>query len=107
MPIERRALIAGVVALAAGVRAQSRPAGRAIVFDGFPIIDARPVGARAELLFPGRGEALLGAWRTRQFEYTWLRTLSDTYVDFWQTTQDALVFAARSLGLSLEPAARD
>jgi 2-haloacid dehalogenase len=35
-----------------------------------------------------------------------LRTLSGTYVDFWQTTGDALVFAARSLGLPLETGAQ-
>jgi len=111
MLTDRRAFLAGVGALAAasaaGAPAKSRHSGRAIAFDGFPIIDARPVGVRTEALFPGRGEALLNAWRTRQFEYTWLRTLSGTYADFWQITQDALVFAARSLGLPLDAAARD
>jgi len=56
---------------AAGARTASARV-RAIVFDGFPIIDPRPLAARAEELFPGKGEALHGAWRTRQFEYTWL-----------------------------------
>src|SRR5690348_15426044 len=111
MPTDRRSFLAGVGALAAasaaGAQAKSRHSGRSIAFDGFPIIDARPVGAKAEVLFPGRGEALLNAWRTRQFEYTWLRTLSGTYADFWQITQDALVFAAKSLGLPLDTAARD
>jgi 2-haloacid dehalogenase len=32
-------------------------------------------------------------WRTKQLEYTWLRSLMDRYVDFWQITQDALDFA--------------
>jgi 2-haloacid dehalogenase len=78
----------------------------AIAFDGFPIIDPRPVAARAEALFPGKGAALMNAWRTRQFEYSWLRTLSASYVDFWQVTRDALVFAAVSLGLPLSAEAR-
>jgi 2-haloacid dehalogenase len=43
----------------------------------------------------------MNAWRIRQFEYTWLRTLSDHYVDFWQSTEDALTFAAESLGIPL------
>jgi 2-haloacid dehalogenase len=79
---------------------------RAIVFDAFPIFDPRPVFVRAESLFPGRGTELSNAWRTRQFEYTWLRTLSGHYADFWQVTGDALVFSARSLKLELSPATR-
>ena len=113
MPIGRRSFLVGtgagaLAALSAScAQMESRSAGKAIAFDGFPIIDSRPLGAKTEALFPGRGEALLNAWRTRQFEYTWLRTLSDSYTDFWQTTQDALVFAARSLGLQLDANARD
>jgi 2-haloacid dehalogenase len=46
---------------------------------------------------------LSNAWRTRQFEYQWLRALSGRYVDFWQTTEDGLVFAAKLLQLELTP----
>src|SRR5262249_11337492 len=74
---------------------------KAVAFDGFPIIDPRPIAARAEELFPGKGDALITSWRTRQFEYTWLRTLSGHYLDFWHTTEDALIFAAESVGVSL------
>jgi len=82
------------------------PTIKAVAFDGFPIIDPRPVQARAEELFPGRGTDLANAWRTRQFEYTWLRTLSNSYIDFWQVTEDALIFAAKSLKLELSAATR-
>ncbi|SDO24428.1 haloacid dehalogenase type II [Afipia sp. GAS231] len=80
---------------------------RAIAFDGFPIIDPRPVFARAEAMFPGKGGELSNAWRTRQFEYTWLRTMSGSYVDFWQVTEQALVFAARLVKLEMSPTQRD
>jgi 2-haloacid dehalogenase len=75
---------------------------RAIAFDGFPIIDPRPIAAEAEQLFRGKADALIASWRARQFEYTWLRTLSGQYVDFWHTTEDALVFAAESVGVRLD-----
>src|ERR1044071_4929890 len=112
MMLFRRNLLLGAAAVASSQsidpsRAQTGPSFKAIAFDGFPIIDPRPVAARAEEVFPGRGAALMHAWRTRQFEYTWLRTLSGRYADFWQTTQDALVFAAGSLGLTLTREARD
>lgn len=80
---------------------------KAILFDAFPIFDPRPVFALAEELFPGKGAELNTAWRTRQFEYTWLRNSMGDYKDFWQVTQDALVFAAASLKLDLTQEKRD
>jgi 2-haloacid dehalogenase len=74
---------------------------KAVAFDAFPVLDPRPVFALAENLFPGKGADLAAAWRTRQFEYTWLRTASHQYVDFWRVTEDALVFAAKLLKLDL------
>lgn len=80
---------------------------KAVAFDAFPIFDPRPVWALAEQLFPGRGSALRDEWRTRQFEYTWLRVADRHYADFWHVTQDALEFAASKLGLELIPEKRD
>jgi 2-haloacid dehalogenase len=68
--------------------------------------DPRPVFGLAETLFPGKGADLSNAWRTRQFEYQWLRVLSGRYVDFWQTTEDGLVFAAKLLQPELTPEKR-
>src|SRR5258707_5874305 len=56
---------------------------------------------------PGKGAELSSVWRTRQFEYQWLRALSHRYADFWQATEDALVFATKSLKLDLTRAQRD
>src|SRR4051812_13156091 len=95
---------AGIAALSVKAHSHASIKIKAITFDGFPIIDPRPVFARAEEIFPGRGAELSNAWRTRQFEYTWLRTLSGNYADFWQVTEQALVFAARALQLDMSPA---
>jgi 2-haloacid dehalogenase len=51
--------------------------------------------------FPGKGAELSKTWRIRQFEYQWLRALAGRYADFWQATDDALVFSANALGLEL------
>jgi 2-haloacid dehalogenase len=61
------------------------------------------VFAQVDQLYPEKGVELSNLWRTRQFEYTWLRTMSRRYADFWQVTDDALVFAAKSLKLELTP----
>ena len=107
--IARRQLLLGSAILGplASARADGPAHYKAIAFDGFPIIDPRPVALRAEALFPGCGGQLMEAWRTRQFEYTWLRTLSGRYADFWQVTQEALVVAAIASRLDLTPNTRD
>src|SRR5580658_4733233 len=46
-------------------------------------------------------------WRTRQFEYTWLRTVGRQYADFWQVTEEALVFSCKALKLELTRADSD
>ena len=74
---------------------------KAIAFDAFPVFDPRPVFALAEQLFPGSGAELGNAWRTRQFEYQWLRALSGHYADFWQATEEALEFSCEMLKLDL------
>lgn len=95
--------LAGAGRLAATTR---RPRFRAIAFDAFPILDPRPVFALVRELFPERGAALADAWKTRQFEYTWLRTAGARYADFWQVTEEALVYAGRATGVELPAATR-
>src|SRR5580700_5815935 len=109
MRLDRRAFIGGSVgAVLAGTgvtstaaNAQTRQPIRAVLFDAFPLFDPRPVLAIAERVDPEKGAMLVQAWRTRQFEYQWLRALGDRYVDFWQATEDSLAFAARQVGLAL------
>ena len=97
----------GLLPTTALAAAGPRPRFKAVAFDAFPILDPRPVFALAEQLFPGHGAELSNAWRTRQFEYQWLRALSGQYADFWRATEDALVFAARLLKLDLTADKRD
>jgi 2-haloacid dehalogenase len=113
MPVTRRAFtalaVASTVIKTSGhpTRAATPAKIRAVAFDGFPIIDPRPVFAMAEEIFPGKGLELGNAWRTRQFEYSWLRTMAGNYADFWRVTEDALVFAARMLKIELSAEQRD
>ena len=99
-------LLAGKAAAHPDAPLTQRGKYRAVAFDAFPIFDPRPVFALAEGLFPGRGAELSSVWRARQFEYQWLRALGHQYADFLQTTEDALVFAAKQLQLALTPDAR-
>jgi 2-haloacid dehalogenase len=79
------------------------PTGRikAIAFDSFPIFDPRSVAALVQKLVPERGSDFMNEWRTRQFEYTWLRVTAKQYADFWQVTSDAMVYAAARVNVHL------
>ena len=80
---------------------------KAVAFDALAIFDPRPVFNLVETLFPGKGIELSNAWRTRQFEYQWLRAFATRYADFWQTTEDALAFAAKLVNLEMTPEKRE
>jgi 2-haloacid dehalogenase len=103
--MDRRGFLAtvGVATFhAAATRGVPRRRIRAVAFDGFAVFDPTRIVATADVVVAGRGRELVTAWRTRLFEYQWLRTLGGHYADFQQTAADALAFAAQSLGLSLD-----
>jgi len=85
------------------VLAQSQTPIKAIAFDAFPIFDPRPVFGLVKKLFPEKGKAFSVLWRTRIFEYTWLRASAGQYQNFWACIEDALVYTARQLQVDLTP----
>jgi len=80
----------------------------ALVFDAYgTLFDVHSVMRRAESLFPGKGAALSSAWRGKQLEYSWLRTLMGRYEDFDRVTRAALEWSVESLGLGADASALD
>lgn len=98
---------AGMVGMAGRAGAATPPAIKALAFDAFPVFDPSSIAALAEATFPGKGPALMTAWRIRQFEYTWLRSMGKRYADFWKVTDDSLVYAAKATKLELTKPDRD
>jgi 2-haloacid dehalogenase len=47
-------------------------------------------------------ETLSRQWRSKQLEYTWLRSLMQRHADFWQVTREALDFACQEAGVGDE-----
>jgi 2-haloacid dehalogenase len=79
----------------------------ALVFDAYgTIFDVHSVWHLAETHFPGKGAALSSAWRAKQLEYTWLRTLMGRYEDFSRVTVSSLDWALDSLGIEAEDGAK-
>ena len=72
----------------------------AVVFDAYgTLFDVQGVSAQCETLWPGRGAAVSRTWRSKQLEYSWVRTLMRRYIDFEALTADALRWACDSLGV--------
>jgi len=76
---------------------------KACVFDAYgTLFDVHSaVGSLADKVGPAHAD-LSAIWRTKQLEYTWLRSLMKQYVDFWQVTGDALDYAMESLNIKNE-----
>jgi 2-haloacid dehalogenase len=80
---------------------------KGLAFDAYgTLYDVHSVIELGEQLFPGQGTALSNAWRLKQLQYTWQRSLMDRYADFWKVTEDGLLFATNSLNLKLDPSKR-
>ena len=74
----------------------------ALVFDAYgTLFDVHSVMRRCEAFWPGKGAALSAAWRTKQLEYTWQRSLMRAYKPFSAVTRDALEHSCEAMGLEL------
>ncbi len=79
---------------------------RAVVFDAYgTLFDWGSAAERARPALGDRWRELAELWRTKQLQYTWVRSLQGRYADFWQVTCDALDFALEALRLE-DPALR-
>ena len=79
----------------------------ACVFDAYgTLFDVHSAVGRYRERLGDRADAVSMTWRTKQLEYTWLRSLMDRYVDFWQVTGDGLDFALENNGVD-DPALRE
>lgn len=66
----------------------------AYVFDAYgTLFDVHSAVNRHLGLIGADGPMLSEIWRLKQLEYSWVRTLTGAYADFWQLTEQALDFA--------------
>lgn len=83
------------------------PGIRACVFDAYgTLFDFNSAARGAQDALGGKWAALSDAWRAKQLQYTWLRSLMGRHIDFWQVTGDALDWAMASLEMN-DPALRE
>ncbi len=67
---------------------------KACVFDAYgTLFDVHSAVGKYHERLGEVAEQASNIWRTKQLEYTWLRSLMQKHADFWQVTQDALDYA--------------
>ncbi len=72
----------------------------ACVFDAYgTLFDFAAAAQRCRDDLGDNADRLSEIWRTKQLQYTWLRSLMNRHTDFWQVTGDALDYAMASLDL--------
>ncbi len=72
----------------------------ACVFDAYgTLFDVAAAAVQCRDALGDKADELSVLWRTRQLEYTWLRSLMQEYVEFWQVTGDGLDYAMAALGI--------
>ena len=78
---------------------------KVVLFDAYGTlldVDAAAANLAATNRFPELAKLwpeLAALWRSRQLNYTWLRSLSHRYAPFWQLTCDALDYAMETFDL--------
>lgn len=76
----------------------------ACAFDAYgTLFDVHSAVGRLRADVGPKADQLSQIWRTKQLEYTWLRSLMGKYRDFWQLTGDALDYALAQTGVSPAP----
>lgn len=96
------------LAAEATATAASLPAARnirAVAFDLFTLFDPRGVDQRIAAVV-GENPAFATTWKTKLFEYSWLRAASGQYRDFENLAEDALSYSARAHEVVLSDQAR-
>jgi 2-haloacid dehalogenase len=103
--LNRKLLLAVLVFIACGGMGEAQesksPRFKAVAFDYFVIFNANSVIPAVEKAFPGKGVEFTKAWRGKQFEYGFLRSIVNRHADFFKVTEDALVYTAQAMKLDL------
>ncbi len=100
------AVVAAGILVCGISHAHAAPRFKAVAFDYFVIFNPNSVVPAVEKVFPGKGADFTKAWRAKQFEYSFLRSITGRHEDFFKVTEDALVYTAAAMKLELSADAK-
>jgi 2-haloacid dehalogenase len=73
----------------------------ACVFDAYgTLFDLTSAARRCADALGAKADAVGALWRSRQLDYSWLRSLMGAHADFWQVTGEALDYALAAHGIA-------
>ena len=73
---------------------------KACVFDAYgTLFDVHSAVGKHRERLGDNADQVSAVWRTKQLEYTWLRSMMGRHADFWQVTREALEFAFEMHGI--------
>ncbi len=78
-----------------------KPRFKAVAFDYFVIFNPNSVIEDVEKVFPGKGVEFTKAWRAKQFEYGFLRSITNRHEDFFKVTESALDYTIEAMKLKV------
>jgi 2-haloacid dehalogenase len=74
---------------------------KACVFDAYgTLFDFNSAVGKFRDAIGEKSDQVSALWRTKQLEYTWLRSLMRRHEDFWHVTGDALDYALDAFGIA-------
>ncbi len=74
---------------------------KACVFDAYgTLFDFASAAARCQDVPDQKLGALTTLWREKQLQYTWLRSMEESFADFWEVTGHALDYTLDSMDIS-------
>jgi len=77
-------------------------AAEVVFFDAYgTLFDVQSIAGACARVAPGDAEAFTALWRSKQLEYSFLRTILGRYEGFWAVTGAALDYTAERYGLAL------
>src|ERR1700722_11409638 len=72
----------------------------ACVFDAYgTLLDVTSAAKRCRDALGAKADDLAALWRSKQLEYSWLRSLMGRHADFWQVTGESLDYAMAALAI--------
>jgi 2-haloacid dehalogenase len=72
----------------------------AVAFDLFTLFDPRGIDRRVQSVL-GQHDGLATTWKSRLFEYAWIRAVAGQYADFSQLVLDSLSYASQAHQIEL------
>lgn len=74
---------------------------KACVFDAYgTLFDVHSAAEKCRADLGDKADQVSNTWRSKQLQYSWLRSLMNEFVPFWQVTGEALDFALAESGIN-------